>query len=233
MRGLRNGLRPPAGWSRLVRPMHRAPRLVRGDPYGLAALPLRGGFRLDAEDDHPEPGRDAGRTGRQGAARGTGWVSALPGPRNQPEERLAADSRALRAASACAAFSAWIRASSSLLTTLPEGLTPFLKGTPGPTTVGMSSSRGPRPLGLGGRRCGGRGPSPATRTGIRCPRLALLRPAPSRGGGGRRSLGGRLEPLRLSPLLSEAQHPSQPLVRAPPEVQAGCPWPSVLPGLLR
>ncbi len=61
-----------------------------------------------------------------------------------------------------AAFSACMRASSSFVTTLPEGLTPLRSGTPGPTTVGRSSRRGPlprgeRPPGLRGR--GGRAPS--------------------------------------------------------------------------
>lgn len=65
---------------------------------------------------------------------------------------------AFRAASAFAAFSAWMRASSSLLTTLPDGLTPLRSGTPGPTTVGRSSNRGLRPRGCAGLR-GGRAPS--------------------------------------------------------------------------
>ena len=119
----------------------------------------------------------------------------------------AAAAAALRASSAFAAFSAFMRANSSFVTTLPEGLTPLRKGTPGPTTVGRSSRRGPRPRGgrpLGLRGNGGRLPSGRRPSGLGpSGRGASVRAAAGSWPAGRRDLslrglGRRLPPGRRS-----------------------------------
>ncbi len=132
---------PPAG----LQSAEPAPAQSRG----WQEVALREGRSLRSPPSRANPPGRGGRPATGAAGRGAGPRG--PGAGDSGCGGLGgAAAAALRAASAFAAFSAWMRTSSSLVTTFPDGLTPLRSGTPGPTTVGISSRRGPRPRGLGG-----------------------------------------------------------------------------------